>query len=120
MRFGAKDRGDAAETAACRYLRDKGLELVERNFRCRFGELDIIARDGDTLVFVEVRCRNNPRFGNAAESVDLRKQQRLIRAASAYLSRHYQYELPCRFDVIEATQYRDTFQLHWLTDAFQL
>ena len=72
------------------------------------------------LVFVEVRCRQSKRFGSAAESVNWRKQQRLIAAASHYLATVQGAELRCRFDVIEASEQQGKFQLHWLPNAFQL
>ncbi len=116
----SKARGDAAEQAACDYLRSQKLRILQRNYRCRFGEIDIIACDDQHLIFVEVRLRGNAKFGSAGESVNQRKQQRLIRAASSFLATHSRRELPCRFDVIEATENRGAFQLNWLPNAFQL
>ena len=118
--FSRKQQGDSAEQAACDHLRKNGLVVVQKNFRCRFGEIDIIAQDGETLVFVEVRLRNNRRFGSGAESVNHRKQQRIIQTASLYLAKHSQCELPCRFDVIEAAEREGTYHLNWLPNAFQL
>ena len=118
--FNRKQKGDNAERSACDLLRKQGLIIVQQNFRSRFGEIDIIAKDGETLVFVEVRLRNNRRFGGGAESVARHKQQRIIQTASLYLATHSQCELPCRFDVIEASEQQGKFQLHWLPNAFQL
>src|SRR4051812_25272216 len=70
--------GVAAEQLAESYLARLGLEIVERNYRCRFGEIDLIALDGDALVFVEVRLRRNSRFGGAAASIDYAKQRKLV------------------------------------------
>ena len=75
-------QGTAAEDLALRYLEARGLSLVTRNFRCRTGELDLIMRDGEHLVFVEVRSRRSTRYGTPAESVTRTKQQRLLRAAA--------------------------------------
>lgn len=90
--------GDAGEAAAARYLMKKGYKIVVRNFRCRTGEIDIIAYDGDCLVFVEVKTRRSVQYGRPAEFVDKRKRRRIISAAYMYL-RGEEPEL--RFDVIE-------------------
>lgn len=107
--------GAAAEQAACRYLEQQGLVLLERNYRCRAGEVDLIMRDGDQLVFVEVRSRRNRRYGGPAESVTRAKQQRLSRAAAYYLLLHPD-NAPCRFDVIAILQQDN--RLEWIKDAF--
>ena len=73
--------------------------MVERNWACRFGEIDLIARDGDDIVFIEVRCRSSGRFGGALASVDARKRERLIATAGYYLA-HLPRAHGCRFDVI--------------------
>ena len=112
-------QGTAAEGLALRYLEARGLTLVTRNFRCRTGELDLIMRDGQHLVFVEVRSRGHNRFGTPAESVTRRKQQRLLRAAAFYLQRQH-LDLPCRFDVVAILQASDEPQVEWIRDAFQL
>jgi len=91
--------GQFAETRAEAFLKTQGLAPVARNWRCRFGEIDLIMRERDTLVFVEVRLRNHGGFGDGFDSVTLSKQRRLIMAA-----RHYLATLgtvpPCRFDVV--------------------
>lgn len=107
------DGGEAEERAA-NFLARRGLAIVARNFRTRLGEIDLIAKDGETLVFVEVRRRaDSMRFGGAEGSVDWRKRRRLEAAARFYLSR-LAAEPPCRFDVI-AIQGGDCA---WLRDAF--
>ena len=78
--------GAQAEQAAAAYLVKRGLQLVEKNYRCRFGEIDLIMRAGVTLVFVEVRSRSSRAFGGAAASIDARKQRKLIAAAQHYLA----------------------------------
>jgi putative endonuclease len=94
--------GKRAEELTCVELIRRGYELVETNYRCRWGEVDIIARDGSTLVFVEVRSRRSSRFMTPAESVDERKQAKLILTAQHYLSTHECIGEPdCRFDVVE-------------------
>ena len=112
-------QGTAAEELACRYLEARGFILVTRNFRCRAGELDLIMRDGDQLVFVEVRSRRDSRFGTPAESVTRTKQQRLLRAAAVYLQRQ-RLDLPCRFDVLAILHAESEPQMEWIRDAFQL
>jgi putative endonuclease len=91
--------GAAAEELAAAHLAAHGLAIVARNFRTRFGEIDVVARDGDTLVFVEVRLRRRADFGGAAASITPAKQMRMQRAARGYLAR-IGSEPPCRFDAI--------------------
>ncbi len=91
--------GAAAEALAAGYLAERGLAIVERNFRRRCGELDLIAQDGDTLVFVEVRLRRGSAFGGAAASLTPAKRSRLLAAAGLYLARLPRTP-PCRFDAV--------------------
>lgn len=95
----ARRTGDAKEGLARRFLEGQGLTQVAQNVRCRHGEIDLVMRDDQVLVFVEVRYRRSERFGGAAASVDRRKQGRLIAAAGYFLQR-YPTDLPCRFDVV--------------------
>lgn len=92
--------GQEGERIAERYLKKKGYTLVERNFRCHTGELDLIALDRKVIVFIEVKTRTDDRFGTPLESVDRWKQQRMIRAALFFLSQHRLHDRECRFDVI--------------------
>lgn len=109
-------RGHAAEQQALRYLRDLGLVLLQSNYHSRYGEIDLVMQDGDSLVFVEVRYRGRSRYGSAAESVDRHKQSRLIACAQHYLQRHPQHAgLPCRFDVITLG---GTIAPDWIRNAF--
>ena len=96
----ARTLGNFGEEQAARYLRRKGYRIVERNFRCRQGEIDLIARKGKYLVFVEVKLRKDERFGAAREFVTPAKQARILAAARLYLAEHEE-ELQPRFDVIE-------------------
>lgn len=93
--------GRWGERKAADWLRRRGYRILERNFRCRFGEIDLIAVRGDFLVFVEVKLRRDDRYGAAAEFVDARKQQRVRTAAELWLQRHPTEERQPRFDVIE-------------------
>lgn len=92
-------RGAQAEALAAQFLERQGLVIMTRNFRTRRGEIDIVARDGDTLVFVEVRLRARSDFGGAAASVTARKQQRIVAASLVYLTR-FRREPACRFDAV--------------------
>ncbi len=112
------EQGRSGENLACRYLQAQGLTLVERNFRCKCGELDLIMRDGPHLVFVEVRYRRDSRRGAPAETVTGGKRRRIIKTASYYLQRH-PCDLPCRFDIIAITQREGRDALEWIKDAFQ-
>jgi len=91
--------GAAAENLAAEFLQARGLTVVKRNYRCRGGEIDLIARDGETLVFVEVRLRRSDAFGGARASITVAKRRRLKFAASLFLS-GLAREPPCRFDAI--------------------
>lgn len=93
-----KASGDAGEAAAEQHLSSSGLKLVERNYRCRFGEIDLIFQDGATLVFVEVRRRTSASFGGATESITAAKRERLLATAKHYLSGRK--ACPCRFDAV--------------------
>ena len=107
-------RGKKAEDLACCYLQQQGLTLVTRNYHCRHGELDLIMLDDDIVVFVEVRLRNNQRYGSALESIDAHKRRKLIFTANHYLQQETQ--LPAtRFDVITLN---DDNTLEWFYDAF--
>jgi putative endonuclease len=112
--------GAAAENIAADFLRAKGLEILERNYLRRLGELDIVARDGDVLVIAEVRTRASDRYGGAAASVDPRKQQRIIRAASQLLQQRRDLaRLRVRFDVIAVLDLdRETPKVEWIRHAF--
>ena len=92
--------GKRGEDLACRELERRGYAIVARRFRVRSGELDIVARDGATLVFVEVKARAGRRFGEAAEAVTPLKQLRMARLAGEYLVRHGIPDCACRFDVV--------------------
>lgn len=107
--------GTAAEDAAAAYLAAQGLQLVERNYRCRFGEIDLILRDGRTLVFVEVRYRRNRDFGGAAESITAAKRERLLRAARHYMASQSRFP-ECRFDAV--LMHGAMGEIEWMVNAF--
>ncbi len=117
----ALDIGKKHEAIAEQFLIRQGLTLKERNYHSRRGEIDLIMSDGETLVFVEVRYRKHGAFGTASESVDQRKQQKLIKAAQHYLLKQYRHnEPPCRFDVVAIEGNNSKKPLEWLPNAFTL
>lgn len=120
MAVDRRARGAAVEQAALQYLLEAGLREVARNVHARSGELDLVMQDGDGLVFVEVRYRASAQFGGGAESVDWSKQRRLVRAAELFLLRNKRWaEVPCRFDIVDATGDPDAPTLNWIRDAFR-
>ena len=108
-------RGEPAENLAASFLEREGLEILERNYRCKAGEIDLIAQNGKTLVFVEVRARTSKKFGGAAESITASKRARVIRAAKYYLVRH-KIDKACRFDVVLVSG--NDQRVEWLSGAF--
>lgn len=113
-------RGRAAEEAAEAYLRRQGLKIVARNVVTRAGEIDLVALEGETLCFVEIKARTNPDFGRAIEAVGPRKQERIARAAALFLARN-RSQRACRFDVLGLDRGEDgTWTFTYLRDAFRL
>lgn len=108
-------RGVAAETLAASFLLAQGLVIAHRNYHCRFGEIDLIARDGNTLVFVEVRQRRSEHFGGAAESITAAKRARLLAAARHFLARQRNVP-PCRFDAVLIRGQEQ--RIEWIRNAF--
>jgi putative endonuclease len=92
--------GKSGEDRACRELERRGYAILARRYRTRFGEIDIIARDGPAIVFVEVKARTSDRFGDGAAAVTLHKQAKVTAMAEDYLARHRLRDVPCRFDVV--------------------
>jgi putative endonuclease len=92
--------GISGEDLACAELQRRGYAIVERRYRTRFGEIDIIAKDGPTTVFVEVKARMTQEFGGAAAAMTRWKQRRIARMAVDYLARQNRHDCPCRFDVV--------------------
>jgi len=107
--------GARAEALAAEFLAARGVTIVERNFRRRCGELDLVARDGDTLVFVEVRLRTRRDFGGAAASITAAKRSRMAAAAGLYLAR-LRHTPPCRFDAV-LLDALDSARIEWLKDV---
>lgn len=108
--------GNEAERYAEAFLRRRDLVLLQRNYRCRFGEIDLIMQDGATLVFVEVRMRTGQIFGGAADSITFVKQRKLLCAARHYLAA-LKFEPACRFDAVLLSG-RGGKEVEWVRDAF--
>lgn len=110
-----RETGTRKEELAADFLTRRGVKILERNFRCRQGEIDLIGMDGQYLVFVEVKYRKTARNGMPAEAIGHIKQQRIRYTAQFYLySRHYREDMPCRFDVVSILG----DQINWIRDAF--
>ena len=106
--------GNFYENVACEYLQAQGMEIVERNFRCRLGEIDIVARDKNCIVFAEVKYRKNDTFGDALWAVGYTKQKKICRCAKVYCMYH-PWITEIRYDVIGVT---DT-KIEWIQNAFE-
>lgn len=109
--------GKAGEDAATIYLRKKGYQILERNYRTRFGEIDIICKKGETIIFVEVRSKRGNRFGSGAESVNWNKQQKIRMVAQFYLNHKRLFNSPIQFDVIDI-QFEPKIHLRHIEHAF--
>jgi putative endonuclease len=122
----SKKLGQQAENFACDYLSMRGLKLITRNYTCRLGEIDLIMRDKEVLVFIEVRYRRNPNFGHSVETVLANKQSKMIKTATYYLQCHpILAKKPSRFDVLglsslpkRSTSLRYPAQVEWIKNAF--
>lgn len=113
--------GSEAESAAMRHLESRGLALISQNFAGGGGEIDLVMRDDQYLVFVEVRYRRNQHYGGAAASVDRRKQKRIIHAAEYFIQKHPRLEFDeTRFDVVAVSGSTAKFRMEWIPDAFQV
>ncbi len=112
--------GLQAEQLADSYLSKQGLKIIEKNFYCRFGEIDLIALDGKSLVFIEVRFRKNENQMSVFETIDYKKCRKLVTTSEYYLNTHRKYQtLNCRYDVVGITGELDTPSIKWIKNAFQ-
>jgi len=116
----SQDIGAQAEDLALKYLQQQGLSVVNRNYHCRRGEIDLIMVDTNTLVFIEVRYRKSATFGSALESVNHTKQKRIIHTAQLYLQQQTSSLNNYRFDVIAISSNQSKPEITWIKDAFQL
>lgn len=111
--------GDKAEVLSAEFLTRQGIKIIDKNYRSRFGEIDLIANHADTLVFVEVRYRRDTRFGQPFETVTRQKQKKLVNTALNYLQQHPKLaKKPCRFDIISVTSGEQPIE--WIQNAFDI
>jgi len=119
LEAGTRKIGELKETIACEYLKKNGLSVIQRNYQCSRGEIDIIARDGNVTVFAEVRFRNSANYGHPLETVTWHKQKKLLATAKHFIQRHRDFaDYPCRFDVLAITLNRGSNELEWIQNAF--
>ncbi|MFH0990518.1 MAG: YraN family protein [bacterium] len=113
-----RKKGSRGEEIAARYLQTRGYVILERNYRFERGEIDIVAKDGETLVFVEVKTRSSDAYGEPEDAVDDRKQGQLRTVAEGYLFDHEIENQSCRFDVVAITMKDDTVAIRLIQHAF--
>ena len=115
-----KALGSRGEDLAVKYLKKKGYKVIERNYRCQWGEIDLVARQGDTVIFVEIKARTSSDFGLPQDAVGRFKQEKLIQAARAYMAEHHLQEtIPARFDVVAVQLTPSGPDIELIQDAFQ-
>ncbi len=119
VRYSKISLGQSGEELAVRYLRKQGYTIIKQNYRLRIGEIDIIARDGHCLVFVEVKTRHGTQCGTGFEAVDERKQHQIARVALSYLSHHHIEDTEVRFDVVSVQVQKGKAAIELLKNAFE-
>ena len=111
--------GGTRELLACKYIEDHGAHILERNFHCRQGEVDIIAKDEGYLCFIEVKFRSDKTFGEPEEAVTIKKQKHICKVSKFYLySKYKSFDIPVRYDVVAISQKEDIFAFKWIKNAF--
>lgn len=118
----ARDKGLQFEKKARDWLEQRGLRLLEQNYRGRFGEIDLVMLDGETLCFIEVKYRNSPAFGGAAYSIPLSKQRKITQTAMAYVQQHRNFQRSAlRFDALlmQADDSASGISIEWIANAFE-
>ena len=118
--FDRKRTGKKGEDIAVAYLISRGYRIVERNYKCPLGEIDIVARDGDEIVFVEVKSRKSEEFGDPQLAVGLKKQKKVSRISLAYLKEKHLYPCNARFDVVAIKMLPDGSTVELIQNAFEL
>jgi putative endonuclease len=113
------DKGKRGESAAAEYLSSSGIKIIERNFRCPLGEIDLVAKDGKTIVFVEVRARQADGICSPEESITIYKRRRLTRAALWYLKQRGLLDSHARFDVVAIRWDCEKPEINWIVNAFE-
>lgn len=120
MPYNRQKIGKEGETLAVEYLESKGYKIIERNYRTRHGEIDIIAADRDIMVFVEVKTRNTKTYGDPKQAVTYHKQKKISQLASLYLKQLNTKNQRARFDVISVKYYHKQPEIEHLSNAFEL
>ncbi len=111
--------GDGTESLACRFLEEQGVRILEKNYMCRQGEIDIIAKDGRYLCFIEVKYRKDTTYGEPQEAVSYKKIQHICKVSKFYLySKYKSYDLPVRYDVIAISPEDNIYTFKWIKNAF--
>ena len=119
MKQTTRNVGDSAEQLVASYLLKHGLKLVEKNYTCKLGEIDLVMQDGNTLVFIEVRSRKNQKFMHTFETIDLRKQRKIINTSLNFLQRYPAYRhQDIRFDAVAVIQNQKYSEIDWIKNAF--
>lgn len=116
----SKQRGNLGEESAARYLESRGFRVLERNWRYRQWELDLVCRDGDTIVFVEVKTRRSGSMASPADAMTLKKRQKLVKAASHFLSQSDLWDEPCRFDLAAVIDTGHSMDVEHTENVFDL
>ena len=114
-----KNLGNTGENIAAKFLENRGYKILDRNYRIRSAEIDIIAELDSTIIFVEVKTRKNLNHGNPAEAVNLRKQKKIIEAASVFLQDERFSDCACRFDIVEVYSEGKSFKVNHIENAFE-
>lgn len=117
---GRMQTGKKGEEIAVRYLQGRGYRIIERNYRTRWGEIDIVAKDGGTVVFVEVKCRRSDSFGDPQSAVGENKQRKISRMSLAYLKEKSLYPCDARFDVVAVKMLAAESRVELIRNAFEL
>ncbi len=112
--------GSEGEMAAARFLKRQGMKILVQNYRCRFGEIDLVTRDRDTLVFVEVKTRTSDKFGDPSQAVTTEKKRHMSRVALDYMRRLRLSRVQARFDIVEVTAVGAKWTCHHIPNAFPL
>ena len=114
------DIGKRGETLAISFLKKNGYRIIESNFRCRYGEIDIIAQDGKTVAFIEVKTKTSNRFGSPTQAIDSRKQRQVSKTALAYISQKRLTNYSARFDVVGINIKGSNSEIELIKNAFEL
>lgn len=112
--------GDRGELAACRFLKEKGYEILEKNYKCKLGEIDVIARRQERLAFIEIKTRTSNQFGMPQEAVNLQKQEKIFKVAQWYMKEKKLAKTPVAFDVVAVLWKEDEPpEINLIVDAFE-